>query len=110
MGALDAGHALVGTDGSSAAMTIRGREISEPTLWAVGGLVAVFTPVTALVMLPMLIVGGMADNDLVGIGLVLAVAGLLTWWHARTRAACRAASGPSARGSPGSVSCSSGAA
>ena len=63
-------------------LTIRGREISEPAFWAVGGALVFLTPLPVLVALPLVMSLGLTDSALMPAVILLAALGLLTWWAA----------------------------
>jgi hypothetical protein len=66
-------------------LTIRGREVREPTLWAVGAVVACFTPVVWFPMVALLTLYSVTDSVVPPIGLVALIGTCLTWWARRTR-------------------------
>lgn len=73
----------VGEPMATPILTIRGREISEPTLWIVGGLVAPFTPLGGVVMLPMFAVEALTGSYVFAAAPLLGRKGVAFGLHTR---------------------------
>jgi O-antigen/teichoic acid export membrane protein len=65
-------------------VTIRGRDVREPALWAIGALVALFTPL-AWAPIVFLIVLGALTSFVVPLAIVILVGVALTRWATRSR-------------------------